>query len=190
MPNKILRNHVTLYWEQQEELHNTCSPRTLSFNLQKVLHIPGKSNLLFPGQKLNKQKSTPLSGDAADVPGKSSGAPCGLLRLPPLFTIWLNVDVCMEMSLHPSQPWLTQGKSSPEWQEKLLSRPPGWWNPLQWPRRSARKWVTSWTAKATENRYVTSSPPGTWLIHPGVQSGGSSRYSASWKKVCHSGSAY
>ena len=29
---------------------------------------------------------------------------------------------------------------------------------------------------------VTSSPPGTWLIHPGVQSGGSSRYSASWKK--------
>ena len=58
----------------------------------------------FQVKNLNKQKSTPLSGDAADVPGESSGAPCGLLRLPPLFTIWLNVDVCMEMSLHPSQP--------------------------------------------------------------------------------------
>ena len=82
----------------------------------------------------------------------------------------------------PLPPWLAQGECSPEWQEKLLSRPAGWWNPLQWPRRSARKWVTPWNAKSTENRYVTSSPPGTWLIHPGVWSGGSFRYSASWKK--------
>lgn len=70
----------------------------------KVLHIPGKSNLLFPGQKLNKQKSSPLSGNAANVPGELSGATCDLLCLPPLFTIRLNVDVCMEMSLHPSHP--------------------------------------------------------------------------------------
>lgn len=82
-----------------------CSPRTLSSHLQKVLHVPGKSNLLFTGQKqqTNKQKSTPLSGDAVNVPGESSGALCGLLRFLLLFTIQLNVDVCMEMSLHPSQ---------------------------------------------------------------------------------------
>lgn len=57
----------------------------------------------YRSKTTNKQKSTPLSGDAVNVPGESSGALCGLLRFLLLFTIQLNVDVCMEMSLHPSQ---------------------------------------------------------------------------------------
>ena len=108
MPNEILRNHVTLYWEQQEELHNTCSPRTLSFNLQKVLHIPGKSNLLFPGQKLNKQKSTPLSGDPSPdshrVKAVQSGRKSSFPDLPVDEIHCNDLDEVQENGSHPELP--------------------------------------------------------------------------------------
>lgn len=59
VPNKMFRSHLALHWEPwsslQQELHNTCSPRALSFNLQKVLNTPGNTSLPFPGPKLNRQ---------------------------------------------------------------------------------------------------------------------------------------
>lgn len=83
-----------------------CSPRTLSSHLQKFLHVPGKSNLLFTGQKqqTNKQKSTPLSGDAVNVPGESSGALCAPLPA----SVYHPVECgCLHGDVPPPFPVLT-----------------------------------------------------------------------------------
>lgn len=177
MPNVMLRNLLMLCWElgafPQQASHNTCSPRMLPLNFQGVLRIPGNSSLPLPGQKPSKETKTLLPPLVMQrtFPGGPSGehALCSsacLHRHHP-------ERGCHHGSVPPPLP--NPDSSCKLWKRSrvaeralsnpgLTSKPAGWWNPLQWPRRSAGKRVIPWMAKCARNRYITSLPHRAWFL--------------------------